>query len=125
MLREMLAKMRAHSGFLGGDLIPPETPGDEYQLVVRFASEAELQAWDMSEARLALLERMKAVADELGARTVAFPLVSAGAYGWPKTDAIDAALEVFRSAQTQVTEARMVAFDHSSYAAIQAALRRS
>ena len=63
MLREMLAKMRAHSGFLGGDLIPPETPGDEYQLVVRFASEAELQAWDMSEARLALLERMKAVAE--------------------------------------------------------------
>jgi len=69
-------------------------------------------------------ERALAVADELGAQTVAFPLVSAGTYGWPKTDAIDAALEVFRSAQTQVTEARMVAFDHSSYAAIQAALRR-
>ena len=27
------------------------------------------------------------VADELGARTVAFPLVSAGVYGWPKDDA--------------------------------------
>ena len=34
------------------------------------------------------------VADELGARTVAFPLVSAGVYGWPKDDAIAAALEV-------------------------------
>ena len=31
------------------------------------------------------------VADELGARTVAFPLVSAGIYGWPRDDAIDAA----------------------------------
>ena len=38
------------------------------------------------------------VADELGARTVAFPLVSAGVYGWPKDDAIAAALEVFRDA---------------------------
>ncbi len=63
MLREMLAKMREHKGFLGGDIIPPATEGDEYQFVVRFASEAELQAWDMSDARLALLERMKAVAE--------------------------------------------------------------
>ena len=63
MLREMLAKMRVHAGFLGGDMIPPEVPGDEYQLVVRFASEAELQAWDMSEVRLELLERMKEVAE--------------------------------------------------------------
>lgn len=68
-------------------------------------------------------ERALAVADDLGARTVAFPLVSAGSYGWPKTDAIDAALEVFRGAQTQVAEARMVAFDSSSYATIQEALR--
>ena len=63
MLREMLAKMREHKGFLGGDLIPPEAPGEEYQLVVRFASEAELQSWDMSDVRGALLERMKAVAE--------------------------------------------------------------
>ena len=63
MLREMLAKMRAFKGFLGGDLIPPETPGEDYQLVVRFASEPELQTWDMSDARLELLERMKEVAE--------------------------------------------------------------
>ena len=36
------------------------------------------------------------VADELGARSVAFPLVSAGVYGWPKDDAVAAALEVLR-----------------------------
>jgi O-acetyl-ADP-ribose deacetylase (regulator of RNase III) len=55
------------------------------------------------------------VADELGARTVAFPLVSAGVYGWPKDDAIAAAVEVFRSAETQVEEARLVAFDRATY----------
>jgi O-acetyl-ADP-ribose deacetylase len=62
------------------------------------------------------------VADELGASTVAFPLVSAGVYGWPKDDAIACALEVFRSARTNVTEARMVAFDHRTYEQIQAQL---
>jgi len=69
-------------------------------------------------------ERALAVADDLGARTVAFPLISAGSYGWPKTDAIDAAMEVLRSAETQVFEARMVAFASSSYMAIQEAIRR-
>lgn len=55
------------------------------------------------------------VADELGARTVAFPLVSAGVYGWPKDDAIACPLEVFRAADTRVEEARIVAFDRATY----------
>ncbi len=65
------------------------------------------------------------VAEELGARTVAFPLVSAGVYGWPKDDAIAAAIETLRNAHargTSVTEARLVAFDHSTYTQIAAAL---
>ena len=62
------------------------------------------------------------VADELGARTVAFPLVSAGVYGWPKDDAVAAALEVFRAADTRVAEARLVAFDHATYELIDAQL---
>lgn len=66
--------------------------------------------------------RALAVADELGARTVAFPLVSAGVYGWPKDDAVAAALEVFRSASTQVEEARIVAFDRATYELIRSSL---
>jgi O-acetyl-ADP-ribose deacetylase (regulator of RNase III) len=62
------------------------------------------------------------VADELGAGSVAFPLVSAGIYGWPKDDAIAAALEVFRSADTRVEEARLVAFDAATYDAIRSQL---
>ena len=55
------------------------------------------------------------VADELGARSVAFPLVSAGIYGWPKDDAVDAALETLRATPTEVEVARIVAFGRSSY----------
>lgn len=69
-------------------------------------------------------ERALAVADDLGARTVAFPLISTGSYGWPKTDAIDAAMEVLGAAETRITEARIVAFGPSSHAAIQEAIRR-
>ena len=55
--------------------------------------------------------RALAVADELGARTIAFPLISAGIYGWPKDDAVDAAVGTLRSTPTEVEEARLVAFD--------------
>jgi O-acetyl-ADP-ribose deacetylase len=62
------------------------------------------------------------VADGLGARSVAFPLVSAGIYGWPKHDAIDAAVSTLRSTPTRVEEARMVAFDDATYDALVAAV---
>lgn len=71
---------------------------------------------------LSCYSRALAVADELGAASVAFPLVSAGIYGWPKQDAIAAPLEVFRSATTSVAEARLVAYDAATYEQIRAAL---
>ena len=63
------------------------------------------------------------VADDLGARTVAFPLVSAGVYGWPKDDAVAAAVDTLRATDTQVAESRLVAFDHVMLARIRTALR--
>jgi len=71
---------------------------------------------------LSCYTRALAVADELGARTVAFPLISAGIYGWPKDDAVAAALEALRSASTAVTEARLVAYDAATYERMLAAL---
>jgi O-acetyl-ADP-ribose deacetylase len=62
------------------------------------------------------------VADELGATTIAFPLVSAGIYGWPLDDAAAAAIEALRATPTSVTEARMVAFGAAAEAALVAAL---
>ena len=62
------------------------------------------------------------VADELGARSVAFPLISAGIYGWPRDDAIDAALETLRSASTDVRTARIVAFGRPTYDRVKARL---
>jgi len=58
------------------------------------------------------------VADELGARSVAFPLVSAGIYGWPLEDAVDAAVDTLRGTETSVEEARMVAFSAQVYSLV-------
>jgi O-acetyl-ADP-ribose deacetylase (regulator of RNase III) len=56
-----------------------------------------------------------AVADELGARTVAFPLISAGIFGWPMRDAVDAAVQTLTTTPTRVEESRMVAFGGPAY----------
>jgi O-acetyl-ADP-ribose deacetylase (regulator of RNase III) len=62
------------------------------------------------------------VADELGARSIAFPLVSAGSYGWPREDAVDAALETLRGTPSAVELARVVTFGRSSYDLVAARL---
>jgi O-acetyl-ADP-ribose deacetylase (regulator of RNase III) len=57
------------------------------------------------------------VADELGADSVAFPLVSAGIYGWPVEDAARQALTAITGAQTKVDEVHLVLYDTRAYEA--------
>ncbi|NYF55519.1 O-acetyl-ADP-ribose deacetylase [Micromonospora purpureochromogenes] len=62
-------------------------------------------------------------ADELGAATVAFPLISAGVYRWPVDDAVRQALRVLRAATpAHVTEARLVLFGAGTHATAQRVL---
>jgi O-acetyl-ADP-ribose deacetylase len=63
------------------------------------------------------------VADELGARTVAFPAVSTGIYGWPMDDGARIAVETVRAADTSVEEVRFVLFDERAYEAFAAQTR--
>lgn len=56
-----------------------------------------------------------AVADEIGAASVAFPLVSAGIYGWPFDDAVRAAADTLTMTSTSVEIARIVTFGASTY----------
>jgi O-acetyl-ADP-ribose deacetylase (regulator of RNase III) len=54
------------------------------------------------------------VADELGARSLAFPAISTGIYGYPPEDAASIAVATLQSADTGVELARLVAFDAST-----------
>jgi O-acetyl-ADP-ribose deacetylase (regulator of RNase III) len=58
-----------------------------------------------------------AVADELKRAhrdktfTVAFPLVSAGIYGWPREDAVEVQVSTLASTRTRVTKCVLVGYD--------------
>lgn len=78
---------------------------------------------DRSELLASCYRESLRVADELGARTVAFPAVSAGIYGWPMDDAARIAVETVRAARTDVEEVRFVLFDAGAYEAFAGQLR--
>jgi O-acetyl-ADP-ribose deacetylase (regulator of RNase III) len=61
-----------------------------------------------------------AVADELGASTLAFPAISTGVYRWPVDDAARIALETVRAIDTRVNEVRFILFDQRAYDAFTA-----
>ena len=65
-----------------------------------------------------------AVADEVGAESVAFPLVSAGAYGWPREDAVAAAVDTLTGTPTDVRSAVIVAFGPDALDDVARALAR-
>lgn len=62
-IRGMFGEMRKAPGFLGADLLPPEQGGGDYQIVVRFDSEASLHAWDVSGARAQCHAQLREVAE--------------------------------------------------------------
>jgi O-acetyl-ADP-ribose deacetylase (regulator of RNase III) len=49
--------------------------------------------------------------ESLDSFTIAFPLVSAGVYGWPKQDAVDAQVRTLAETPTRVTRSVLCAFD--------------
>ena len=55
------------------------------------------------------------VADEVGARSIAFPAISTGIYGYPPAQAARVAVRTLRSTPTNVELIRLVAFDEETY----------
>ena len=62
------------------------------------------------------------VADELGVRTVAFPAISTGVYGYPLDEAAPVAIGAVHGADTAVDEVRFVLFGRDAYEAFRRAL---
>jgi O-acetyl-ADP-ribose deacetylase (regulator of RNase III) len=55
------------------------------------------------------------VADAIGARSVAFPAISTGLYGYPLREAADVALEAVHRAETRVERVRFVLFSRRAF----------
>jgi O-acetyl-ADP-ribose deacetylase len=80
---------------------------------------------DEAEVLASCYRRSLAVADELGARSVAFPAISTGIYGFPAELAAQIAVATIRSTPTGVEQVRLVAFDRGTRDLLQAALAGS
>ena len=94
------------------------TPG--FDLPARWIVHAVGPRWrggDHGEAELlaSCYRRSLEVADELGARSVAFPAISTGIYGYPPEEAARIAVETVRSTPTDVELVRLVAFDEETF----------
>jgi O-acetyl-ADP-ribose deacetylase len=80
--------------------------------------------WSKSEDRSGLLrscyERSLEVARELGAESIAFPLISSGVYRWPADHAVEIAMSTLGASGLPVT--RLVLFSEEHYALAVAAL---
>ena len=101
------------------------TPG--FRLPARWIIHAVGPVWQGGERRepelLASAYRHSlAVADEIGARSVAFPAISTGIYGYPLDAATELAVRTCRDAETSLDLIRFVAFDDRTLAAYQLAL---
>ncbi|WP_238013432.1 O-acetyl-ADP-ribose deacetylase [Dactylosporangium sp. AC04546] len=74
--------------------------------------------WSATEDRSPLLRRCYhnalIVAAELGARSVAFPLISSGVYRWPKEDAVTQALTALQTPPPTIELVRLVLFDNDT-----------
>jgi O-acetyl-ADP-ribose deacetylase (regulator of RNase III) len=85
--------------------------------------------WSATEDRTPLLQNAYRssvrVARELGARTMAFPAISAGVYGWPLDDAARIAVSTVRAVLSSgvgsVEHVRFVLFNDDALAAFRAA----
>jgi O-acetyl-ADP-ribose deacetylase len=112
---ELAAECRTLGGCPTGDAKP--TSG--YRLPARWVIHAVGPVWrggDQGEPELlaSCYRRSLEVADELGARSVAFPAISTGVYGYPPEQAARVAVETLRDTATRVELARLVAFDQGT-----------
>jgi O-acetyl-ADP-ribose deacetylase (regulator of RNase III) len=72
---------------------------------------------DRGEAELlaCCYRRCLELADELGLKTLAFPAISTGAFGFPAEPAAEIALGTLRSTPSSVAAVRVVAFDRDTH----------
>ena len=113
--RELQEACRALGGCPTGDA--KATPG--FRLPARWIIHAVGPRWRGGEKGepedlASCYRRSLEVADELGARSVAFPAISTGIYGYPPEEAARIAVETITSTRTEVELVRLVAFDDAT-----------
>jgi O-acetyl-ADP-ribose deacetylase (regulator of RNase III) len=113
---ELLAECRTLGGCPTGDA----KVTDGYRLPARWVIHTVGPVWhggnDGEPDLLAsCYRRSLARADEVAARSVAFPAISSGVFGYPKDLAAEVAVDTVRSTPTSVERAIFVCFDEANH----------
>src|SRR5689334_24993860 len=113
----------SHTGGLPAGQAVATTAGDlDARWVIHTVGPVYSAREDRSAVLASCYEQSLKAADELGARVVAFPAVSAGIYGWPAGDAARIALTTVSRTPSQLEEARFVLFTEDVLAAFSTVL---
>ena len=123
---ELLRACRRLEGCQTGDA--KATPG--FKLPAKWVIHAVGPVWRGGERGEAghlasCYRRSLQLADELAAKSIAFPAISTGAYGFPPERAAAIAVATLRATPTEVELVRLVAFDQKTARILEAALTDS
>lgn len=96
------------------------TPAFDLEPSIRFVIHTVGPVWEgggfgEAETLASCYRRSLAVADELGAGSVAFPAIATGVYGYPPEEAARIAVDTLRATPTRVAEVALVAFDEDTH----------
>lgn len=113
---ELLEACRPLGGCATGDA--KATPG--FGLPARWVIHTVGPVWQGGRAGepellAACYRRCLEVADDLGARSLAFPAISTGVYGYPRDAAATVAVDTVRTTPSRVEAVTFVAFDESTH----------
>lgn len=122
-------ELREHCRTLGGCAVGDAkvTPG--FRLRARWVVHTVGPVWrggDHGEPELlaSCYRSSLARADEVGAKSIAFPAISTGVYGYPPEAAAEVAVATLRATPTNAEQIVLVAFDDRTLAAYESALGR-
>ncbi|MBD8505725.1 O-acetyl-ADP-ribose deacetylase [Hoyosella sp. G463] len=110
------------SGLPAGHAVATTAGGLPATWVIHTVGPVHSRSEDRSPILRAAYTASLGIADELGAETVSFPLISSGAYGWPREDAAHQAVSAIRSARTTVSMVQLVAYSEDMVALLRRAL---
>jgi O-acetyl-ADP-ribose deacetylase len=117
---EKLRKEKYPDGLPTGQAVATTAGRLKARWVIHTVGPTYAESNDKSQLLADCFRNSLAVADELGAKSVAFPAISTGVYRWPVDDAARIALESLRATDTRVHEVRFVLFDQRAYDAFSA-----
>lgn len=113
---ERLRETRFPDGLPTGQAVATTAGRLPCRWVIHTVGPVHSRAEDRSHLLASAYRESLRVAEQLGARTIAFPAVSAGVYGWPLEDAAGIAVGAVAAHQPRSLEqARFVLFGAESY----------